>query len=140
MGEGSKKKKGHPNWHLINTRKREKRNYKFYLPYTCVIDTVPTVWSCSFLHDLPDSASQPRRIRDFGLGRFKLSLLNIRMTLRMSGRSSARSCTHSSAMWMHLETRREEHDSLIDGSINSIPLSSFHCCHAWKMVVRGQAK
>jgi hypothetical protein len=43
MGEGSKKKKGHPNWHLINTRKREKRNYKFYLPYTCVIDTVPTV-------------------------------------------------------------------------------------------------
>jgi hypothetical protein len=63
----------------------------FYLPYTCVIDIVPTEWLCSFSLDLLVSASPPRSIKVGGLrlGRFKLSLLNIRMTVGMSGRSSA---------------------------------------------------
>lgn len=102
----------------------------FYLPCrSTVIDTVPMelFWYFSL-----DSISRPRSIRvgGPGLGRLELSLLNIRMTKGMSGRSSARSCTHRSAMWMHLRTCRTEQDTLINGSISSSALSSFHCLHA----------
>lgn len=107
-----------------------------YLPCNCVIDTVPMEWLLSFSLDLLDSRARPRSIRvgALGIGRLELSLLNMRMTAGTSGRSWAWSCTHSNAMWMHLKTCRIEHDGFINGSIISSPLSSFHCCHAWKMV------
>lgn len=105
----------------------------FYLPCSCVIDTVPMEWLCSFSLDLVDSISRPRSIRVGGLGFGRLeSLLNMIITVGMSGRSSAWSCTHNSAICMHLKTCRSEHDGLISGSIRSAALSSFHCRHAWK--------
>jgi len=144
----------HCRWHKKETNLQQTANYQhhkgrrereisqlqyifraiLYLPCSCVIDTVPMEWLRSFSLDLLDSISRPRSIRvgGLGLGRFALSLLNIRMTVGMSGRSSAWSCTQSNAMWMHLRTCRTEHDALITGSISSAALSSFHCRHAWK--------
>ena len=109
-----------------------------YLPCNCVIDTVPMEWRRSFSLDLLVSAERPWSIRvgGLGMGRLELSLLNISMTAGISGRSCAWSWTHSNAMWMHLKTCRSEHDALINGSISSSPLSSFHCRHAWKIVVK----
>lgn len=126
--------------HKGRTKKERHHNFSIffvlysYLPCSCVIDTVPMEWLPSFSLDLLDSISRPRSIRvgGLGLGRLELSLLNIRMTVGMSGRSSAWSCTQSNAMWMHLRTCRTEHDALITGSISSAALSSFHCRHAWK--------
>lgn len=95
-------------------------------------------WLFSFSLDLLVSVARPCSIRvgGIGMGRLELSLLNIRMTAGTSGRSWAWSCTHSNAMWMHLKTCRSEHDDLINGSISSSPLSSFHCRHTWKMVAK----
>jgi hypothetical protein len=133
-------------WQIINIRKGEQKKpnisqiqYIFrvilHLPCNCVIVTVPMEWLRSFSLDLLDSISRPRSISvgGLGLGRLELSLLSIRMTVGMSGRSSAWSCTHSNAIWMHLSTCRTEHDALITGSISSAALSSFHCRHAWNM-------
>jgi len=63
----------------------------FYLPCSCVIETVPMELLCSFSLDLLDSSSRPRSIRvgGRGLGRLELSLLSMIITVGMSGRSSA---------------------------------------------------
>ena len=55
-----------------------------------------------------------------------LSLLSMRWTANIVGRSTTSSCTHNNPTWMHLKTSSETHDSFIDESTISKALSSLH--------------
>ena len=60
-----------------------------------------------------------------------LSLLSMRITVDIDGRSAGSSCTQSNPTWIHFKTSVWLHDSLSDGSMSSNALSSFHNLHAY---------
>ena len=66
----------------------------------------------------------------FGSTRTMVLLLSIVTTSNMVGRSAAFSCTHSSAMFMHLITSAESRKGTNDASMSSLHLPSLYNCHA----------
>ena len=66
----------------------------------------------------------------FGAAMAAVPVSNIATTDDIVGLSVALSCTHKSPTFMHLDTSAGKHESLMDGSTNSITLSSFHSFHA----------
>ena len=55
-----------------------------------------------------------------------VSLLSIRLTTNIVGRSTTSSSTQNRPTWMHLKTSSETYDSFIDESTISKALSSLH--------------
>lgn len=69
----------------------------------------------------------------FGLGR-GASPFNMTTTSDMVGLSFASSCTHKSAIWMHLNTSWEQSDKIIDESMISRALPSLHSSQTCRFV------
>jgi hypothetical protein len=81
---------------------------------------------------------RPLRIKKagfLGTGKFAVSLLSIKTTFEMVGRSDGSSCTHKSAAFTHLRNSLVLQLSRNVSSIKSNALSSLHNLQAWNFEV-----
>ena len=115
--------------------KRRRYNYfikgvKSYRPVNVVKETV-----AESLTDIDLSTSfgvlSAANVGCLGQVRIGDPLSNIATTDGTVGLSFALSWTHKSPTCMHLDTSVGEHESLINGSTNSITVPSFHSFHAY---------